>query len=108
MVVWEAAAGWVDTAVWVDTAGYGCRPCLSSWLSASWHGSSCKNASERIGVSITRAWLFPETNRPKSRLRSQWLESGQPEAFPTLHTVAIPEDFVRRIANFQQVLDRGR
>src|SRR5450759_961183 len=46
MVVREAAAGWVDTAVWVDTAGYGCRLCLSSWLSASWLGSSRKSASE--------------------------------------------------------------
>ena len=35
------------------------------------------------------------------RLFAQWLEGGQPEAFPILHTSAIPEDFVRRIANFQ-------
>ncbi len=35
------------------------------------------------------------------RLFAQWFEGGQPEAFPILHTAAIPEDFVRRIADFQ-------
>src|SRR5450759_4196820 len=45
MVACGAAAGWVDTAE------YGGRSCLSSWLPASWHGSSSKRASERIGGS---------------------------------------------------------
>jgi len=38
----------------------------------------------------------------------RWLKDAQPEAFPILHATAIPKDFVRRIANFEQALDHGR
>jgi len=62
----------------------------------------------RLLIRMPRYLLYRRDKRLGKRLFVKWLERGQPEAFPVLHTAAIPEDFVRRIADFQQALDRGR